>query len=262
MPADLMGRVHLARVVPDAAAVARLGKWFYTIWWLFNSASEEGSSQAFCVQQGMNMVTRAWGVGRRYDTDSDDSKIGGMIQASAVPRAPEISSSLLKVSGDQSSGFFERPKPQYELVPASNFVNVKLAPYNAIGDGVHDDKDALNSALRAVVGTEKILWIPAGVYLISDTVFIPSGAKVVGQSWSQIMGRGIKFQNINSLRAVVKVGNVGDVGSVEIQDLIFTVKGKAAGAIVLQWNIHEASQGSDAMWGMSNTDSSSSLPPS
>ena len=195
MPADLMGRVHLARVVPDAAAVARLGKWFYTIWWLFNSASEEGSSQAFCVQQGMNMVTRAWGLGRRYDTDSDDSKIGGVIQASAVPRAPEISSSLLKVSGDQSSGFFERPKPQYELVPASNFVNVKLAPYNAIGDGVHDDKDALNSALRAVV----------------------------------------------------KVGNVGDVGSVEIQDLIFTVKGKAAGAIVLQWNVHEASQGSAAI---------------
>ncbi|KAH9223997.1 pectate lyase superfamily protein-domain-containing protein [Leptodontidium sp. 2 PMI_412] len=195
------------------------------------------------------MVTRAWGIGRRYDTDSEDSKLGGTWQfGGAYPRAPEISSSLLKVSGDQNSGFFERSKPQYELVAASNFVNVKLAPYNAIGDGVHDDKDALNSALRAVAGTAKILWIPAGVYLTSDTIFIPAGAKVVGQSWSQIMGAGTNFQNINSPRAVVKVGNVGDVGSVEIQDLLFTVKGKAAGAIVLQWNIHEASPGSAAMW--------------
>ncbi len=78
---------------------------------------------------------------------------------------------------------------------------------------------------------------------------IPSGAKVVGQSWSQIMGSGAKFQDINHPYPVIKVGNIGDVGNVEIQDFLFTVRGQTAGAIVLEWNIQEASPGSAAMWG-------------
>ncbi|KAL2060471.1 hypothetical protein VTL71DRAFT_9502 [Oculimacula yallundae] len=194
-------------------------------------------------------VVKAWGIGRRYDTDSQDSKLGGTWQAGAsYPRAPIISSMLLKDSANQQSGLFERSKPQYELIPASDFVNIKLSPYSAIGDGVHDDTAALNAALLAVSASNKILWIPAGVYLVSDTVFIPRGAKIVGQSWAQIIGAGVKFEDIKKPYPVVQVGRVGDTGSVEIQDLLFTVRGKTAGAVILQWNIHESTQGSAAMW--------------
>lgn len=87
------------------------------------------------------------------------------------------------------------------------------------------------------------------MYLVTDTIVIPAGSKVVGQSWSQIMGAGVKFSNIQAPQAVVRVGNTGDVGSVELQDLLFTVRGATAGAIVLEWNIHESSPGSAAMWG-------------
>ncbi|KAH8895965.1 pectin lyase-like protein [Thozetella sp. PMI_491] len=171
---------------------------------------------------GGSTTVAAWGVGKRYDTENGETS--GVQQSGPYPRAPVISGSLLKDSGSQTSGFFERSKPQYETRPSSDFVNVKLAPYNAQGNGA------------------------TGMYIVTDTVFIPPGAKVVGQSWSQIMGSGSKFQDQSAPYPVVKVGNPGDSGVVELQDLLFTVRGKTAGAIVLQWNIRESSQGSAAMW--------------
>lgn len=47
---------------------------------------------------------------------------------------------------------------------------------------------------------------------------------------------------------MVKVGNPGDSGSLEISDILFTVKGATAGAILVQWNVHEKTQGSVGMW--------------
>ncbi|KAK8080836.1 hypothetical protein PG997_008654 [Apiospora hydei] len=49
-------------------------------------------------------------------------------------------------------------------------------------------------------------------------------------------------------QALVKVGNIGDVGDVEMQDLIFTTRGPTAGAVMVQWNIRAASLGSAALW--------------
>jgi hypothetical protein len=46
-----------------------------------------------------------------------------------------------------------------------------------------------------------------------------------------------------------QVGNVGDVGSVEMQDLMFTTKGATAGAVLVEWNIQADAQGSAALWG-------------
>lgn len=193
----------------------------------------------------------AWGLGKRYDTQNGEAS--GVQQPGAnYPRAPVISGSLLRDAANQASGFFDRSKPQYEARPASDFVNLKLA-HGAAGNGVADDTAALNAALAATAAQGKILWIPAGVYLVTDTVLVPPGAKVVGQSWSQIMGAGARFHDVNAPYPVVKVGNPGDVGSVELQDLMLTVKGSTAGAIVLQWNIRESSQGSAAMWGASSS---------
>ncbi len=43
-----------------------------------------------------------------------------------------------------------------------------------------------------------------------------------------------------------RVGIEGDHGAVEISDMLFTVKGATAGAILLEWNVHESVQGSGA----------------
>lgn len=48
---------------------------------------------------------------------------------------------------------------------------------------------------------------------------------------------------------MISVGNSGDKGSVEIQDLLFTVQGPTAGVVLVEWNVAQSQQGSAAMWG-------------
>lgn len=207
----------------------------------------DGGATLLAGTSGSTMIA-AWGLGKRYDTTTSGEASGVWQDGTDFPRAPVISGGLLKNPASETSGFFERSKPQYETLPASAFVNLKTG-FGAAGNGVADDTSALNAAFASVASTGKILWIPAGVYIVTNTVFIPPGVKAVGQAWSQIMGAGSLFSNANAPRAVVKVGNPGDAGVVELQDLMFTVRGATAGAVVLEWNIHESSPGSAAMWG-------------
>lgn len=51
---------------------------------------------------------------------------------------------------------------------------------------------------------------------------------------------------------MIKVGNAGDVGNIEIQDVLFTVKGATQGAVLVEWNAKAGEQGSVAMWGKYN----------
>jgi hypothetical protein len=50
---------------------------------------------------------------------------------------------------------------------------------------------------------------------------------------------------------VVKVGNNGDKGRVEIQDILVSTKGATAGAVLIEWNIEAEAAGAAGMWGMS-----------
>jgi hypothetical protein len=47
---------------------------------------------------------------------------------------------------------------------------------------------------------------------------------------------------------MLKVGTAGQVGDVEIQDLLFTTRGATAGAILVEWNLQAASPGSAGLW--------------
>lgn len=53
------------------------------------------------------------------------------------------------------------------------------------------------------------------------------------------------MQNPN---VVIRVGEEGDVGTMEISDMLFTVKAPTAGAIMMEWNVHESSPGSAGLW--------------
>jgi hypothetical protein len=48
---------------------------------------------------------------------------------------------------------------------------------------------------------------------------------MVGEAWSVIAGRGAKFQNQRDPQVVFRIGNPGDVGIVEISDVIFSTVG-------------------------------------
>ena len=46
----------------------------------------------------------------------------------------------------------------------------------------------------------------------------------------------------------MRVGESGSTGVLEITDMIFSTRGPAAGAIVVEWNIHSDEQGGAGMW--------------
>lgn len=87
-----------------------------------------------------------------------------------------------------------------------------------------------------------------GSYILTDTIHIPSGTKIVGQAWSQLVASGPKFQDETKPHVLFRVGNQGEKGNAEIQDLLFTTKGPTAGLLAVEWNMEADAQGSAAMW--------------
>jgi polygalacturonase len=59
-------------------------------------------------------------------------------------------------------------------------INLKEAPYNAVGDGVHDDTVAIQMALDANPNRRAILYLPNGTYLVSSPLKFPTGPYIYG----------------------------------------------------------------------------------
>lgn len=197
----------------------------------------EGSS-------GVTLID-SWGFGLMADA-SGNATFSGATEIPTMTR----NSSLIDTSTTSSmpqSKFFTRRRPQYNNIGLTQIFDV--TQYGAVGDGQTDNTAVLNSILAIAVNMSSVVYIPFGVYKITDTVQIPVGSRIIGQVWSQIMATGPKFEIESNPRVAVQVGQVGDVGVVEIQNLMFTVSGPTAGAILVEWNIHELSQGSAGMWG-------------
>ncbi|PGH08809.1 hypothetical protein AJ80_07768 [Polytolypa hystricis UAMH7299] len=141
--------------------------------------------------------------------------------------------------------FFEKRRPQYESLPASSFLHMKNY---AKGDGRTDDTAAFQKAIDEA-GSNSVLFIDSGTYILTDTVTVPPGARIVGECWPQLMAIGTKFEDAQNPRPLFRVGErSGVVGSVEIQDLLFTSRGLTAGLVAVEWNIQADGQGSAGMW--------------
>jgi hypothetical protein len=58
------------------------------------------------------------------------------------------------------------------------------------------------------------------------------------------MATGSYFGDMNKPKVVVKMGERGDVGSMEIVEMLFSTKGPTAGAIMVEWNVRADKPGS------------------
>ncbi len=189
------------------------------------------------------IMVDSWGFGQVANASGETGFVNG--QTIATPQRP---ASLVGPTTHGTQGtYFSRRRPSYASLGNSQLVDVKA--YGAAGDGVTDDTAVLNFILGFAANLSAIVYFPQGIYIISDTLNVPLGSRIIGQAWPQIMATGTKFQDMHNPRVAVRVGDYGAVGIVEMQCMLFTVRGPTAGAVLVEWNVHESSQGSVGLWG-------------
>ena len=130
----------------------------------------EGGQTLLAAAPGAGAV---WTAGVRY-IGGKGSKTSG-----AVPGIPVKDPSLT-----DGGKLFVKSRPQYEGLGTGSFL---VATDNGISnDGKTDQHDKINTFLLSAASAGKIAYFPAGIYLITDTIFVPVGSKIQGSSWSQV----------------------------------------------------------------------------
>jgi len=64
----------------------------------------------------------------------------------------------------------EVPASVPELPPGGDILNVRDAAYGAVGDGVADDTAAIQKALSEALDSHRVVYLPKGIYLVSDSL--------------------------------------------------------------------------------------------
>jgi hypothetical protein len=144
------------------------------------------------------------------------------------------------------------PAPNYANNPVTDFINVKDPSQNGghtvLGDHSIDESGVLNQVLQYAAANNKIAYFPFGKYRVDSTLLVPKGSRIVGEAWATITGNGDFFKDSSNPKPVVAVGNGGDVGTAQIQDMRFTVSDVLPGAIIIQFNMAGTSPGQVALW--------------
>lgn len=208
-----------------------------------NSVMASGTSSAATSHETSSSGSSS--SGSESGADSAGTGTCGAAQAVSSARTQSTMKSTMSESILADGAVFEKSKPLYEDVAASSFVSVKSA--GAKGDGSTDDTKALQKVLDSAT-TDQIVYFDHGSYVITDTLKIPKNIKITGEVWPMIMVHGSKFADQKNPVPAIQVGQKGESGSVEISDLVITTKGSAPGAILMEWNVAGATQGSAGMW--------------
>lgn len=112
---------------------------------------------------------------------------------------------------------------------------VSVKDFGAVGDGVTDDTGAINQALdelytrRTIPNVRRVLFFPAGTYHITDSIVIPTYAKLTGEGKTSSIVSGAAVYLGDSHRQIgAQIGNSVDSiaaelpGYVEISGMSFS----------------------------------------
>lgn len=131
--------------------------------------------------------------------------IGPPPSTAADARISELTDGTPAVAGDyvpvsRTAGVATRKVTAQSIANLGSVVfNVKLPPYNAVGNGTADDTVAVQAALTA--GAAATVYFPPGTYKISAYLDVPAGTTVIGAGrGSKILAAATAFA-VNSLPA-------------------------------------------------------------
>ena len=116
---------------------------------------------------------------------------------------------------DADGKYYERSKPQYATTRLSQVVSVRSV--GAQGDGITDDTMAIQKALIDATSNGEVVFFDFGIYKITRTIYIPASSKIVGESYSVILSSGDFFTDMKNPEPVVRIGNPGEIGSIDGQ---------------------------------------------
>jgi glucan 1,3-beta-glucosidase len=184
---------------------------------------------------GGSFTVAGWAEGHTY-TPNGPNDVEGNLAPNSRPAS--------LVQGDGK--FYERSKPQYEQYPLGAFVSARSL--GATGNGRTDDTAALQRAVLAARAQNKILFVDHGDYLVSRTIYIPAGSRIVGETYSVILSTGSFFNNINRPQPVVQIGKPGERGVVEWSDMIVSTQGQQRGAVLFEYNLKSPSSSPSGLW--------------
>ncbi|KAI9741161.1 MAG: hypothetical protein M1834_002874 [Cirrosporium novae-zelandiae] len=185
-------------------------------------------------------VSETWIMGNAYVAGGSDT---GEYQSSTTYTTAR-SSALL----DSNGKYFTMTPPTYSEYDVDQFINIKeVDSYPVYGDGSTDDTDNIN-AILSLYANCKIIFFPAGTYIVMDTIIVPTGSRIVGEVWSAISAIGDNFYNPSDPTTMVQVGEVGDVGVAQFSDILFTVADVLQGCTLLEINMAGSSPGDVGFW--------------
>ena len=114
--------------------------------------------------------------------------------------------------------------PTYQEYRSNEVLNIKSVSSSPVyGDGQTDDTANINKIL-AENRDCKVIYFPAGTYIVTDTIFVPSGTRIIGDAFaSTISAVGSNFKDEASVRVMIRVGYPGDIGVAQFSDIMLTV---------------------------------------
>jgi glucan 1,3-beta-glucosidase len=146
-------------------------------------------------------ANQSWLKGNHYGVGATSPKIAS---------GDRIPTSRLASLVNSSGAFVTVVPPTYQQFTTAQVVNVK--EHSVAGDGIRDDTAAIQAVITAAAAKNQLVFFPYGTYIVTDTIKVPKGSRLVGEAWSQFMASGSKFADIKNPRPMIQVGVPGDVG--------------------------------------------------
>ncbi|KPI42190.1 Glucan 1,3-beta-glucosidase [Cyphellophora attinorum] len=135
--------------------------------------------------------------------------------------------------------YYRSAKTDFASAPASAFLSVRSA--GAIGDGSTDDTAAFQAVVNSAVSQSKILYIDAGVYVLTKTLYIPAGARITGEAYPTLLATGSFFADMSTPQPFIQIGKPGETGTVLWADAMISGRGALPGAIFVEYNLASSS---------------------